>query len=182
MESAVLELRPVRRPGDLFPGNLEFPAEELDEVGGSGALGLRWHGADPVGDDTDSDGIDGSAPPAVGQTGILDMPSFGWLYLALFCPQAVADDKMGVEVLTGLQPVEDGQFPEVSACGITVKDLDAIPGLDTVGGCIRDGTFNRVELEIVCKAPGAAQRSAVVQRHQYYCADGHRHDQNDQNT
>ena len=87
------------------------------------------------------------------------------MYLSVAAAQAIADDKVAVNILGADQSAERGELLDVSCSGGAVVNFDAVPSSGVLSGAGGNGFFDGVEPVIVRQTEGSCGRRLIAEGH-----------------
>lgn len=160
-----LQLLPIAGVVDIVGLNVKLSGQLFYERPCPFYLKVCWADGFVVGYNADSDGLTAAVPGSVRYDRPLPLPFFGWLYLAVAGTEAIADNKVAVDVLWTGQATERGQLFNVSGFGGTIVNFDAAPTVRGLGSLRSNGFFNGVKTIITRKAKWAGRGRVVAQYH-----------------
>ncbi len=144
--------RPPRNDNKLVPGeadgagaDVEFSREHVNECFSSFYLHFGRMSGFTVRDNADADRLSVVACSPGRSGSVLPAPSVGGLDEAVATTEAIADDKVTIEVFRVSQACERGELFDVSCVSSAVKDFDAVPMSERLRESGEDGFFDGVE-------------------------------------
>jgi len=160
-----LLLLPITGVVDIFRRDVKLSEQLFYECLCPFYLKVCWADGFVIGYNADADSLTAAVPGSPRYDGPLSLPFFGWLYLAVASAEAVADNKVAVDVLWTGQATERGQLFDVSGLGGTIVDFDAVPTMWGLGSLRRNSFFDGVKTIITREAKWASRRGVVAQGH-----------------
>jgi hypothetical protein len=160
-----LLLLPITGVVDIFRLNVKLSGQRFYERPYPFYLKVCWADGFVIGYNTDTDSLTASEPSSLWHNRPLSLPLFGWLYLAITGTEAIADNKVTVDVFWTSQAAERGQLFDVSGLGSTIVDFDTVPTIRGLGSLGRNSFFDRVKMIITGEAKWASRGRIVAQGH-----------------
>jgi hypothetical protein len=127
------------------------------EVGGTSGFAIS--------NNANADSLAGSIPRSARHNRPLSLPLFGWLYLAIFPAEAVANNKVAVDILGTGQAAQRSQLFYVTGLGATIVNFNATPAAGELSGSRENSFFDRIETVIARKRKCTSGRRIITQSH-----------------
>ena len=158
-------LLPITWIVDIFRLNVKLSGQLFNECLYPFYLKVCWADGFVIGYNADADSLTAAVPGSPRYDRPLSLPLFGWLYLAVTGTEAIADNKVAVDVLWTGQATERGQLFDVSGLGGTIVDFDAVPTMWGLGSLRRNSFFDGVKTIITGEAKWASRGGVIAQGH-----------------
>jgi len=148
----------------LWP-NVEFSVQLFDEFLYPFNLEVCWKGSFAVSYNADADSLAAVVPGSAWYDWPLSLPFFAWLYLAIVTAQAVANNKVAVDILGIGQATQRGQLFDVTGLGAAIVNFNAAPVARELGGSRENNFFDRTETVISRKRKCTSGWRIIAQSH-----------------
>ena len=139
-------LPPIARVVDGLRLNAELSIQRFHECLYAFYLKVGWVGDFAVSYNADADGLTVAVPGSAWDARPLSLPFFGRLYLAVAPAEAVADNKVAVDILGTGQAVQRSQLLNIAAFGAAIVNFDAAPAFGGLSSLRANGFLDRTKL------------------------------------